>query len=497
MMGIWRKSRRRLTLFYASVMCLFLIVLIFVVQKTMEWSLMSEQANELMDTAAKIADAQNYYNQHPDAQFDDTNFYKNVNERLFFYVFDYDGKLLNFSRASFRIEPFILDTISTWDVSDGDVKICGSPAENGREIRLMMTARIVYRPGNEPQTVYVGKDVTAMYYGLQKATYALIFLGIVALILASVAGFFMSGKAMIPLKEAYERQRQFAADASHELRTPLSVVMASAELLENAPGIEDPFLKQVIADVRDEVKKMTKLVSDLLIVARSDNKALQLKLSRFNLSEVLEQTARVMQPLAEKKHITLVVQETSDSDERPTAEKIDTAKISLNKGEHDVNKIFTEQTPTHGKKIIAINTPNISGHLPRQTIYADEQRIRQLVLILVDNAVKYTPDNGQVTVTLENDDDAAERDKIRFSVADTGIGISAENKERIFDRFYRVDKARSRAMGGNGLGLAIAREIVNLHNGSIDVESELQKGTKFTVEMSIAVNENNGEEGVL
>ena len=272
---------------------------------------------------------------------------------------------------------------------------------------------------------YEGKDVTAIYNGLKKSTYALLILSFIALAIATVIGHVMSGKAIIPLREAYEKQRQFAADASHELRTPLSVVMASADLLDNDPSITSPFLKQVIADVRDEVKKMTKLVSDLLTVARSDNQALKVKLQKFDISALMEQTRRLMQPLADKKSIALL-------------------------GE---------------------------GMAPVE-IQADEQKIRQLVLILVDNAVKYTPPGGSVTLRLE----AAAGGRVRFSVHDTGIGIAKEDQQRIFDRFFRVDKARSRAMGGNGLGLAIAQEIVQLHQGMIQVKSEPGQGTVFTVE---------------
>ena len=425
--NMFTRSRRRLTLFYSVIMCVFLTLLIFVVRQTMEWSLFSEQANEVMDNASAIADAQHYYNQHPDATFDDTNFYKNANERLFFYVFDGDGQLLNFSRASFRLEPFIMDTIAGWDVSDGDVKIYGRPAENNRSAKIMMTARLVYENGMKPQTVYVGKDVTAMYYGMQKATYALICLGIIALAIATAVGHLMSGRAIVPLKIAYEKQRQFAADASHELRTPLSVVMASADLLDNDPSIKNPFLKQVIADVRDEVKKMAKLVNDLLVVVRSDNKALKMKMSDFDLSNLLRQAARLMQPLA-------------------------------------------------GKKDITIRAENLT----KKKIQADEQKIRQTILIFADNAVKYTPKGGEITFSM-----AVKENAVSFSIADTGIGISEEDKEKIFDRFYRVDKARSRAMGGNGLGLAIAQEIVRLHGGEIEVESELNKGTTFTVTLPV------------
>ena len=130
--------------------------------------------------------------------------------------------------------------------------------------------------------------------------------------------------------------------------------------------------------------------------------------------------------------------------------------------------------PLADKKNVALRG---EGMAPVE-IQADEQKIRQLVLILVDNAVKYTPDGGQVTLRLET----AEGGRVRFSVQDTGIGIAKADQDRIFDRFYRVDKARSRAMGGNGLGLAIAQEIVNLHQGKILVKSEPGQGTQFTVD---------------
>lgn len=426
--NIFGSSRRKLTLLYSIVMIIFLVVLLFAMHKTMEWSITSEQARELMDTASNVAEAQEYFNQHPEIVLDDTIAYKSTNDRLFFYVFDNEGRLLNFARASFRIEPFILDTIAQEKVEPGGVTVFSKPgSENTRKARIMLTAQQVRDDeGHATQTVYVGKDVTAMYNGMEKATYALAFLGAIALVIATIVGHILSGKAMIPLRQAYEKQRQFAADASHELRTPLAVVMASAELLQNDPSIQSPFLRQVIDDVRDEVKKMTKLVSDLLVVARSDNKALKLKPQKFNLSALIEQTARLMQPLAEQKKIDLQAE-----------------------------------------------------NLPKVEIQADEQKIRQLVLILVDNAVKYTPDGGRVSVRYES----TETGRVRFAVSDTGIGIAKEDQAKVFDRFYRVDKARSREMGGNGLGLAIAQEIVHLHKGRIWIQSELGQGTTFFVEL--------------
>lgn len=426
-MELFHSSRLRLTLAYSLMMSIFLGVLIFVVHKTMDWSMFSEQAREISDAAENIAETQLYYMQHPNISVDENRFYKNSNDRLFFYIFTQDGQLLNFVRASFRVEPFVLDAMNPEKIENGEIKVFDYPNETGRTTNIMMTAKEIHI-GDINQIIYIGKDVTALYSGLQKATYALIFLGFLALVIATVIGHFMAGRAIIPMKEAYEKQKQFAADASHELRTPLAVVMASADLLLSDPSIQNPFLKEILGDLKDEVKKMSKLVSDLLMVARSDNNALKVKMQKIDLGKLLEQNIRMMTPLAEKKEISLV-------------------------GENFRKMILT----------------------------GDEQKIKQLILILVDNAIKYTPNGGKVIVRHEK----SEPNRAIFSVQDSGIGIAPEDQEKIFERFYRVDKVRSREMGGNGLGLAIAMEILKLHDGKIFVDSEPGHGTKFTVELKI------------
>ena len=424
-MEIFRSSRLRLTLAYSAMMGIFLAALIFIVHKTMDWSMFSEQAQELSDMADGVAETQVYYSQHPNAAVDESRYYKNTNDKLFFYVFSEDGRLLSFVRASFRIEAFILDLMNPEKLPSGTTEVFDRPNETGRITQIMMTAKTINVEG-ATQIVYVGKDVSALYSGLQKATYALIFLGIVALIIAAIIGHFMAGRAIIPLKEAYDKQKQFAADASHELRTPLAVVMASADLLLADPTIQEPFLREVIGDLKSEVKKMSKLVSDLLLVARSDNNAWKIKIQKLDLEKLFMQNIRMMTPLAEKKGVELY-------------------------GEN----------------------------FRKSIIHGDEEKIKQLILILVDNAIKYTPSGGQVVLRQEQSDNAHEI----FSVIDSGIGIAPEDKEKIFERFYRVDKARSREMGGNGLGLSIAMEILKIHKGKIFVDSEPGKGTKFTVEL--------------
>ena len=422
--NVFGRSRLRLMLRYALVMGGLVIVLLVAMHKTMEWAITSEQARELLDTANSVAESQAYYELHVGTDMDEAQLYRSTNDRLFYYVFDGKGRLINFSRASFRIESFVLDVVTAWDAPEGEVRVFSKTNERGVNTRVMMTSQTVFSPPLPSQTVYVGKDVTAMYNGMDKATSALAALGGIALIVAAAIGYVLSGGAMKPVREAYERQRQFAADASHELRTPLAVVLASADLLRSDTSITSPFLKQVIEDVRDEVKKMTKLVSDLLTVARTDGRANQLKPVRMDLVAAAQQTVRIMRPFAEKKDIV-------------------------------IEEIFPKYVE----------------------IYADEQKIRQLILILVDNAVKYTPDQGCVSLRVLPED----KGYVQFSVSDSGIGIAPEDQERVFDRFYRVDKARSRRMGGNGLGLAIAQEIAAAHDGTISVESELGKGTTFHV----------------
>lgn len=422
--NLFGRSRLFLMLRYALVMGGLVIVLLFAMHKTMQWAITSEQARELLDTAYSVVESQVYHELHSGIDADEAQLYRSTNDRLFYYVFDDHGRLINFSRASSRIESFVLDIVSAWAPSDREVRVFTKMNERGVQTKVMMTSQAVSSPPMPMQTVYVGKDVTAMYNGLEKATSALAALGVIAIIFAAAIGYVLSGGAMQPIREAYERQRQFAADASHELRTPLAVVLASADLLRSDPTITSPFLKQVIEDVRDEVKKMTKLVSDLLTVARTDGKALQLKPVRMDIAAVARQTVRMMRAFAEKKDIAI-----------------------------------KEMLPSH------------------MEIYADEQKIRQLILILIDNAVKYTLDHGHIMVSIV----LSENGRIHLSVADSGIGIAAEDQGRIFDRFYRVDKARSRRMGGNGLGLAIAREIVEAHHGTITLESEVGKGTIFHV----------------
>ena len=411
------RSRWRLSILYTSMMFCIFAMLIFMGYRGMIWAVSSEQAREMSGVVKDIADAEAMLMQKDDMP-DDLGY----RERMFFYAFDLHGNLRHFSKAPQRLEDDVLDLIHDGQVPFYDV----ATFELSDDRVLMITAAYVSLNGRIIGVVYLGKDISALYRGATKYAYFLLILSLMAMILAAVLGYYLSGCVISPMEKAYEKQKQFTADASHELRTPLSVIMSSADLLYNDSSIESPFLKQVIADVKDEVKKMNNLVGNLLTIARNDNNAEKLNLQDFDLSSALQQAVRNMQPVADKKHI------------------------------------------------------EIQDNVPDGIVYhGDEQKIKQLILILVDNAVKYTQEYGCVKVSAQ----VMKNKKIRFSVEDNGMGLSEEDKSKIFERFYRVDKARSRAMGGTGLGLAIAKDIVDGHKGFIYVESQLEQGTTFTVEL--------------
>lgn len=253
----------------------------------------------------------------------------------------------------------------------------------------------------------------------------LVMVALAGFVLVFAGSYYMAGRAVKPVNAAWEKQKSFVADASHELRTPLSVIQTNLELvMENRDETVESQLKW-LDNIYVENRHMTRLVSDLLLLARADSDQKLLEMKNFPLSMSVEEAATPFIPVAEEKKISI------DLSIRP-----------------DVN------------------------------FYGDESRIRQLVAILLDNAVKYTPSGGRISLKLESS-----RDCIKILVSDTGEGIGKEHLDRIFERFYRVDKARSSESGGTGLGLSIASWIVKEHHGVISVDSKPGEGSTFKVSL--------------
>ncbi len=250
---------------------------------------------------------------------------------------------------------------------------------------------------------------------------------ITGVLIIILAGYYLANRAMVPIQKSWDRQQQFVADASHELRTPLAVVKSNAELMLRHPDhtIEEESIR--VTNIARETRRMTKLVSDLLTLARSDANQSELKLSLVSVNELINAVAEQFVPLAEMEGITLQAE--------------------------------------------------ISEQLE---LTADRERLHQLLVILLDNAIKYTLPPGKIFITATK-----HGGNISVAVEDSGQGIPPEDLQRVFDRFFRSDKARSREKGGTGLGLAIAKWIVDKHGGKITVESKLGSGTKFSIMLPV------------
>ena len=223
------------------------------------------------------------------------------------------------------------------------------------------------------------------------------------------------------IRASYKQQARFVSDASHELRTPISVIRGYADMLDRWGKDDEKVLKESIDAIRSETASMQRLVEQLLFLARADSGRHQLEMKDFNLSD-----------------LALEVCEES--------EMIDSGHRYIFRGERDIRA------------------------------RGDVSMLKQCARILMENAKKYSPEGGEIVIKVFR-----QSERPAFSVQDSGIGISAEEAPQIFERFYRADDSRSKQSGGSGLGLSIAKMIVDRHGGSIEVVSHKGIGTRMTV----------------
>lgn len=217
---------------------------------------------------------------------------------------------------------------------------------------------------------------------------------------------------------------EFTANASHELRTPLAIIRGEADVALSQPRTLMEY-QETLGVVRDEARRLSRLVDDMLALARADAEAQPLQCEELYLNDLIEECCRSVQTLAASKNIAVRCE-----------------------------------------------------MLPDVEFCGDEELLRRMILNLLDNAIKYTPLGGTVRIALSET-----YTHIRLSVIDNGIGIPADAVAQVFDRFYRVDKARVRAEGGSGLGLPIVKWVVEAHQGTVQLESRTGLGSQFVIEL--------------
>lgn len=236
-------------------------------------------------------------------------------------------------------------------------------------------------------------------------------------------------KMLERLEDQFHRVRQFSGDASHELRTPLTILRGETEVAMRWAKTTDEF-RDILASNIEEVDRMERIIENLLMLSKSEVGELPLEIKEFSLSDLIQGLYLQSKILGEPKGIS-------------------------------VNLDYQAE-----KEIL---------------IKGDELRLRQMFLNLLSNGVKYTPEGGSISIRLALDGEQA-----RVEIADSGIGMEAHHLNRIFDRFYRVDKARNRMDGGTGLGLSIVKWVAEAHDGSIRVTSTPGKGSTFNVSLPVA-----------
>ncbi len=241
----------------------------------------------------------------------------------------------------------------------------------------------------------------------------------------------MAGKlenTLDDLKKSEAMRREFVANVSHELRTPITSIRSYAETLQDEYNINEETRAEFLSVIVTESDRMTKIVQDLLTLSRFDAGSIEFSFQRFSLEKSIDDVYNTMQMEAQKR------------------------------GHHF--------------------SVNIKAELPE--LYGDKARIEQVLINMISNAFKYTRDGGVISIVAGRQDD-----DVWVSVRDNGIGIPEEDVPNVFDRFYRVDKARSRESGGTGLGLSIASEIVARHNGKMSLTSQVGKGTVITMTLPV------------
>ncbi len=456
--------RTRLTLWYAGVLAVSLIVFAVLVYYAAARIFYARQDESLRSTAETVASA---YVQELDeegsvAKANDVVLAQMVFPNRYVEVVNPEGRMVAWS-SNLNAHPINVPPEKLTEARQLRVSFV---AQNGLRVAVVPLSP---DPKRQLGFALVAEPLNVIEESLRRLRRAFVAGVPLILLLASLGGYFLARKSLSPialmseqtrritaeklssrldvanprdeagqlattinallarLDAAFKEQQRFIADASHELRTPLAVLRGEAEVALGQER-ETREYQEALTLIKDEAERLTRIVENLFLLARQPVDTLSPVKEPLHLDEVVVECARAAQVLAAQKGLRL----------------------------------------------------NVSNSLPRVRLNGDDEMLKRMLMNLLDNAVKYTAPGGEICVAL-----ALHNGSARIVVTDTGFGIPAEDQARIFDRFYRVDKARSRALGGAGLGLSIAHWIVEAHGGTITVESVTGRGSIFTVELPL------------
>lgn len=290
--------------------------------------------------------------------------------------------------------------------------------DDGTRVRLLTYS---LNSSTGPAILQLGRTLADQDRVLRQLLMGLLGLGGVSAVLLGAGSWWLAGRSLLPAQQAWERQQAFVANASHELRTPLTLLRASAEVAQRGlPENDDR--RSLLEDVLAECDYMGRLVEDLLLLSRLDSGRLTLERQPISSSDLLADVQRQVGRLASERGVQLT-------------------------------------------------TDGASG-----TVWGDPTRLRQALLILLDNALRHTPKGGAIRLGAR-----PQGRQVQITVADNGTGIAPEHLPHVFERFYRADSSHEGERGGSGLGLSIAKALVEAQQGQIRLESRLGEGTHVTL----------------
>lgn len=425
--SIINKTRKNLAHYNSRMLIIFLLIINFVIGILLFINMYHEQRVELVNIANQeinelTLDPDGYFNN----KYTDTRVNRTKGIFLTYFITTEDH-LRIIDDFSSKLHTVIVKKVGKWKPERMSERYVEVNFPHSEPTYLLIVAKNIYIHGHLKGTIYIGKDINLIRTMFLHFLFILVGSSLIFFVVALIVGQIMTKRAMKPIVKTYMAQSNFIADASHELRTPLSVLKSGLEVLEYEEGNQlSSFSKNVLADLKEEIKSTTQLVNNLLLLSRSDSGQHTTEITSFDLQQLTQQTLRSFQHLSETKEVRL--------------------------------ELKTNQ--------------------PVQ-VETDREKIKQLLYILVDNALKYTNSGGQVSLSYGLSPVSQKR-KFFVSVKDTGMGIPIKEQAHIFDRFYRVDKSRSREEGSSGLGLSIAKAIVESLDGTIEVTSRIDKGSEFT-----------------
>lgn len=403
------RTRRRLTVTYVGAMAVLILVLSGGIILALDGFLRTQETSNVTREAGLAA--------VEFSEFTESGFQSRhtaYSAGTFYLVWDLSGNPV-FNPANVDTRPLRASAIAA---TGGHSTTSAVTLMNGDDV--LVASQTLIEDNTTVGALQVGHSLAPMRTVEEEAILVVVLVSAAVLLLSVGAGWWLAGRALMPIREAFDRQKSFTADASHELRSPLTVIDTGIQMLRRHPDRKIEDYAEILGSMQDESGRMGRLVSSLLTLARADTDDAQLEISQVDAAELVRAAVKDLEPLADAKEYV-------------------------------------------------IETPNVD----QVTAQLDPDRFKQLIVILVDNAVTHGPRGGKVEVSCTRQDGS-----LVLEVSDHGPGIPADQRDRVFERFHRVDSTRNGS--GAGLGLSIAKWIVTTHGGSIDLQDN-RPGVRLTI----------------